>query len=277
MASRGQDDRRHSIRRVLAEEGAIRVEALADRLGVTQMTIRRDLAAMEEEGLLLRTHGGCTVQSPMMRELSFSEKDVLRAAQKAAIAREAVRYIEADTSIFIDTGTTCLHVARALPNNLNLRVYTNNLRVAMELFGRDGFSVTLYGGHLAQRSPDLYGEIAISRVQEYRLDTAILGADAIDTLRGEVYGAVPEITNVDRAVLRQSTVALIVADSSKLGKHSRMLLTKLHSGITVITDDEILPDDHQRLTGTKAEIIVARVVDSNGNGFDNRKFRTLAE
>ena len=266
MARRGQDERRHGIRRLLARAGAIRVEELADLLGVTPMTIRRDLTAMEEEGLLLRTHGGATVQSPMVRELSFSEKDALHAEQKAAIARTAVDYIEPGSSIFIATGTTCLHFARAMPASLDLNVYTNNLRVAMELFGRDGFQVTLYGGHLARRSPDLYGEIAIARIQEYRLDLAVLGADAIDTARGEAYGAAHEIIAVDRAVLRQSTAALILADSSKIGKHSHTLLTKLSSGITLITDDGILPDDHESLVETRAHVVIARMDDSTAEG-----------
>jgi len=235
---------------------------LADLLGVTQMTIRRDLSAMEEEGLLLRTHGGCTVQSPMVRELSFSEKDALRANQKAAIARAAIDFIEPNFSIFIDTGTTCLHFARALPSSLNLTVFTNNLRVAMELFGRNGFEVTLYGGQLARRSPDLFGEITISRIQEYRLDAAVLGADAIDTARGEVYGAARAITNVNRAVLRQSSTALILADSSKIGKHSHSLITKLHDGITLITDSEVDSEDLRSLVETKAEVVVAEVTES---------------
>lgn len=257
LARRGQDERQHRIRHLLATDGAIRVDELANLLNVTQMTIRRDLTAMEEKGLLLRTHGGATVQSPMVRELSFSEKDARFAAEKAAIARTAVGYIEPESSIAISTGTTCLHFARAMPSNLNLSIYTNNLRVAMELFGRDGFNVTLFGGHLARRSPDLYGEIAISRIQEYRLDIAILGVDAIDTARGEAYGAAQTVVDVDRAVLRQSTTAIILADSSKIGKHSHTLLTKLTGDITLITDSGILPEDYSALLETRAEIVIA--------------------
>jgi DeoR family transcriptional regulator, fructose operon transcriptional repressor len=261
MKKRAQTERRDTIRRLLAQEGSLRVEDLAAWLDVTTMTVRRDLGALEEEGVLVRTHGGCTVQAPMVRELSFSEKDALRARQKAAIARAAVERIAPESSVYIDTGTTTLHFARALPSHLRLRIFTNNLRVAMDLFGREGIEVVVYGGRLRQSSPDLAGEIALGRVQEYRLDVAVLGADAVDTGRGEVYGADMLTTSLDRAVLRQSSRALILADSSKLGKHSLSLVTKLHAGIALITDDEADPQDVRALQQTDADIVVA-VTDS---------------
>jgi len=247
MKKRAQTERRDTIRRLLAQEGSLRVEDLAAWLDVTTMTVRRDLGALEEEGVLVRTHGGCTVQAPMVRELSFSEKDALRIAP--------------ESSVYIDTGTTTLHFARALPSHLRLRIFTNNLRVAMDLFGREGIEVVVYGGRLRQSSPDLAGEIALGRVQEYRLDVAVLGADAVDTGRGEVYGADMLTTSLDRAVLRQSSRALILADSSKLGKHSLSLVTKLHAGIALITDDEADPQDVRALQQTDADIVVA-VTDS---------------
>ena len=91
----------------------MRVGDLVDRLKVTSMTVRRDLAAMEAEGVLVRTHGGAAYQAPMVRDLSFSEKDALQAREKSAIAREAVKLLHPGASLFIDTGTTALHFARA--------------------------------------------------------------------------------------------------------------------------------------------------------------------
>ncbi len=259
MQKHSQTERRDLIRHLLAQEGSLRVEELAERLSVTSMTVRRDLSAMEEEGVLVRTHGGCTLQSPMARELSFSEKDALRARQKAAIGREAARLVERNASIFIDTGTTALHFARALRNDLNLRIFTNNLRVAMDLFGRDGFEVIVYGGRLATQSPDLVGEIALGRVRDYRLDVAALGADGVDPSRGEVYGADMHASSLDRSVLTQAAQGLVLADSSKIGRASLSLITRLRTGITLVTDGEALPRDLRLLEETGAEIVVADV------------------
>lgn len=262
MQKHSQTERRDMIRHLLAQEGSLRVEELADRLSVTSMTVRRDLSAMEGEGVLVRTHGGCTLQSPMARELSFSEKDALRARQKAAIAREAARRIEPGASLFIDTGTTALHFARALPGAQGLRIFTNNLRVAMDLFGREGFEVIVYGGRLATQSPDLVGEIALGRVREYRLDVAALGADGVDPARGEVYGADMHASSVDRLVLGQAASSLVLADSSKIGRVSLSLIVRLRAGVTLVTDNEASPSDLRLLEDTGAVIIVADVPQS---------------
>lgn len=82
----------------------------------------------------------------------------MQAREKSGIAREAVSLLHPGASLFIDTGTTALHFARALPKTLDLRIFTNNLRVAMDLFSREGFEVNVFGGTLAQNSPDLVGE-----------------------------------------------------------------------------------------------------------------------
>ncbi len=257
-------ERREHIRRMLAEEGSLRVEDLVERLGVTSMTVRRDLIVMEAEGLLVRTHGGCTYQSPMVRDLSFSEKDLLMARQKAGIAREAARLVRPGSTLFIDTGTTALHFARALPASLDVRVFTNNLRVAMDLFSRDGFEVFVYGGQLARTSPDLVGEISLTRAQEFQLDLAVLGTDAIDPVRGEAYAADIRTASLDRAVLRQAAHAMVLGDSSKLGKHSLALVITLGRGVTFITDDGAPARDLAALRRTGADIVVAACGDRNG-------------
>lgn len=230
------------------------------------MTVRRDLAAMEEQGVLMRTHGGCTLQSPMVRDLSFSEKDALRARQKAAIAREAVRLIKPGQSLFIDTGTTVLHFVRALPENYNLQIFTNNLRVAMDLFSRPGFEVNVFGGRLASISPDLVGDVALTRAGEYQLDVAIMGTDAIDPVRGETYAADIPTANLDRMVQRQANRVVILGDSSKMGKRSLALVARLQQGIILITDDGASPRDLALLRKTGAEIVAVKSAEDPANG-----------
>jgi DeoR family transcriptional regulator of aga operon len=251
--------RRELSRRGLAEEGELRVNDLVERLAVTSMTVRRDLAAMEESGVLMRTHGGASYQAPMVRDLSFSEKDALFAPQKAAIARESMKLVQPNQSIFIDTGTTALHVARILPQTSNVRVFTNNLRAAMDLFSREGFEVNVYGGRLTERSPDLVGEVALTRAQEFRLDLAFMGTDAVDPARGEFYATNIPTAKLNQVVIRQSERVVILADSSKLGKHSVALVTKIREGMVIITDDGASSRDIATLRRTGAEVIVAEV------------------
>lgn len=252
-----QTKRRRTIRHLLAQQGSLRVEELADQLKVTSMTVRRDLSAMEEEGLLLRTHGGCSLQSPMVRNLNFSEKDAKCAAQKAAIAQEAVKHIPPNSRIYIDTGTTALHFARSLPADLKLQIFTNNLRVAMDLFSRDGFNIMVYGGELNKTNPDLTGETALFRVQEYNLDVAVLGADAVDTTTGEVFAADIPTANLDRVAQKKAMRTIFLSDSSKFNKRSFAVVAQLGAGTLLITDSGISQEDLGLLRRTGAEIIVA--------------------
>ncbi|MBN2292247.1 MAG: DeoR/GlpR transcriptional regulator, partial [Pirellulales bacterium] len=110
MSARNQ--RQESILELLARRGRLNVDDLADELGVTAMTIRRDLAAMEKTGVLTRTHGGCVLQSPFVRELPFSQKEQQHREQKYAIACAAVGMLKSGDRVYLDTGTTAVHVAR---------------------------------------------------------------------------------------------------------------------------------------------------------------------
>jgi DeoR/GlpR family transcriptional regulator of sugar metabolism len=255
MNDNAQKKRRDEFLRLLSQKGSLKVQELADLFGVTSMTIRRDLAHLEESGFLLRTHGGCVIQSPMAPELSFSEKDALCAPQKEAIAREAVLHLEPGSTIFIDTGTTMVHLARALPPGLGLRVFTNNLRVATELFGRTDLEVFVYGGQLSVRSPDLVGEIALSNAEGFRLDMALLGADAIDTHSGGLYAANIAAATLDAAVVRQASRVMILADSGKLDRTSSVRVLVIDERVTLITDNGAALDAVSRLRQRGARVM----------------------
>lgn len=259
MASRILElsERQQRIRGLLASNGRVGVADLAARMGVAAMTIRRDLAAMEVAGLLTRTHGGCVLQSPFVAELSFPQKQRLRQFQKIAIAREAARLLKRGEAVYLDTGTTALQVARALPPGLYLRIFTNNLRVAMELFGRSDLEVVVYGGVLAGKNPDLAKEIALAQIREYRLDVAILGGDALDVQRGEFYGAETATAALSRAAQKQSDRVMVVMDSSKFGKRSLAVTGRLGPGMTLVTDDEVTRNNRAALRATGAKIVYA--------------------
>ena len=105
------------IRDRLLKAGSLAVEELAAALGVSTMTVRRDLTRMEKAGVLTRTHGGCELQTRQAKERSFAEKDRDGRTEKMAIAAVAVRLLRPGQAIYLDTGTTALHLARALPSS----------------------------------------------------------------------------------------------------------------------------------------------------------------
>lgn len=250
-------ERQTQIRELLTLEGDLRVEELAQRLKVTSMTIRRDLKELEDQGLLLRTHGGCRIQAPMVRELSFHEKDGLQASAKNAIARAVAERLTAGMSVFLDTGTTMVHVARSLPRNLPLRIFTNNLRVAMELFGAEAIETNVLGGRLAAKSPDLVGEAGIANVQMLRVDLAIVGADAVDSGTGDFYSADMPTALFSRAAQGRAERCFLVADSTKFGKRGLAQAGRLADSMTLFTDDGIGAADRKSLKALDIEMVLA--------------------
>jgi DeoR/GlpR family transcriptional regulator of sugar metabolism len=252
-----RSDRLEKIRTLLTTSGRLSAAQLAGQMGVTAMTIRRDLAALESAGLLTRTHGGCVLHSPFVAELSFPVKQRHRQAHKTAIASAVTRLLRRGESVYLDSGTTALQVARSLPPNLGLRVFTNNLRVAMELFGREGLDVFVYGGSLARRNPDLVNETALAQVKEYRLDVAVVGGDALDPSRGEFYAADNASAALSRAAQRQADRVIVVMDSSKLGKRGLAVAGRLGPGATLVTDDEADRTNRTALRKSGAQVIFA--------------------
>ncbi len=252
-----RDHRHQQIQALLADRGRVTVEELVEQLSVTPMTIRRDLTAMEQSGVLTRTHGGCVLRSPYVAELSYDEKREQHPLQKLAIARAAVALMKPGFAIYLDTGTTAVQVARLLPTGFELRVFTNNLTIALELFNREGVEVLVYGGVLARRNPDLTGELALARIREYRLDMAIVGADAVDLERAEFYAAEPGTAALSRAVQQQADQAILLVDSSKFGKRGHACVGRIGRDLTVITDSLASDDALATLRATGADLIQA--------------------
>lgn len=256
-------ERQEKIRSLLTTLGRLSVTRLVEQMNVAAMTIRRDLIVLEKAGLLTRTHGGCVLHSPFVAELSFPVKQRLRQEHKTAIAGETIRRLKRDDTVYLDTGTTALQVARTLPPDLALQVFTNNLRIAMELFGRTGITITVYGGIMSHKNPDLAGEMALAQIQQYRLDVAIVGGDALDVGWGEFYGADARTALLSRAAQKQANRVIVVMDSSKFGKRGLAVAGRLGPGVTMITDSEVSRKDRSTLRRTGAEMVFAATPSAN--------------
>lgn len=253
-------ERQRTICDLVLERGRLSVAELSRRFGVTGMTIRRDLAALEEEGAITRTHGGCVPAAGAAMELPFAEKEGRGRPEKRAIAREAVSRLPEEAAVYLDTGTTAAEVARLLPAHRRLHVFTNNLQAALELQGREGVRVTVYGGELGRRSPDLTGEAALAQLRQVRVDLAVVGADGVDPERGEFYAADLATATLSRAAQAQAGRVLACIDSSKFGTHGRALAGRLGDGVTLVTDSRLSRAHRRALRRLPCEVVCARVV-----------------
>lgn len=206
-------DRQEDILDLLRAQGAVEVEELARRFGVTTQTIRNDLRDLGERGLIRRTHGGARrVDTVAGRE--YAERRRRLGAEKAAIGQRAAALIPNDCSVTLNIGTTTEQVARALGGHSGLTVISNNINIINELMGSRAKELVLVGGIVRQSDGAVVGEDAVEFISRYKVDFAVIGASALDT-DGTVLDFDAREVSVARAILRNSRTRILVADGSK--------------------------------------------------------------
>ncbi|SDG37256.1 DeoR/GlpR family DNA-binding transcription regulator [Roseospirillum parvum] len=212
------EERRARIAEEVRRQGAATIDALAGRFGVTEQTIRRDVNALCDAGLLRRRHGG--VELPVQREnLPYESRQVLHQAEKQAIARAVAGLVPDGASVALSIGTTPELIARALVEHRDLKIYTNNLNVALALCANPGFEVTLPGGRVRNRYRDLVGAAQTRFFAGYNVDFGIFGVGGIDD-DGELLDFAEEEVEARQAILANCRRALLVADHTKFGRNA---------------------------------------------------------
>jgi DeoR family transcriptional regulator of aga operon len=231
----------------ILREGEASVEALAARLSVSVATVRRELARLEQQGLLRRTHGGAKAVSPLLYEpfrhdSSFQEQEGQHADEKRRIGLAAAELVKDGETIGLTPGTTATQVARSLRHRKGITVVTNTVNVAMELCKRENLTVFVTGGYLRGGWFSLVGAPAAAGVREVFLDKLFLGVNAIDAERGLTCHH-PDEAAINRALLAQARERIVVADRSKLGRVTRCLICPASDVQVLITDRDATDAD----------------------------------
>jgi DeoR family transcriptional regulator of aga operon len=230
--------RRERLGELVAEEGFLTVADASVRLGVSEVTIRSDLRALEGAGILRRVHGGALAAGGAAREAPVEASAELDAASKRAIGRRAAALVRSGTSVMIDVGSTTLAVARALVERTDIAdlvVVTNGLSIALVLEAAiPRFTVVVTGGTLRPLQHSLVDPLAGQTLAGLHADIAIVGCTGIDD-EGRVTNVNLPETQVKRAMLAAAADQVIVAGSSKLGVRHLGLVTTLDASATVVT------------------------------------------
>lgn len=214
----------------------IRSEELAASLGVSLETIRRDLAALEKQGQLLRVRGGAGQhRSVASEEALYAERSLLATKEKSAMARTAASLIQPGMTLMIDVGTSCLSVARAIPEDFRGRIVTCALSIAIELADRPDVEVLVSGGRLRPGDLALSNGHAVAFFEEVRPDLAFLGSGGLDAEAGLTDYYTDEVAT-RRVVLRNATRSYVLADSSKHGHIAPFKVCDLGAFSGLITD-----------------------------------------
>jgi DeoR family glycerol-3-phosphate regulon repressor len=230
-----QDEARHTrIMTTARATGKVTALTLADELGVTVQTIRRDLRRLCHAGLLERTHGGAILPSGVAN-IGYADRRALNRDAKQRIAVKAATLIPDNASLFLNIGTTTEGVARALRHHHNLKVVTNNLNVANILAANHSCEVIVAGGVLRRSDGGLVGDLAALAIARFKVDIAVIGASAID-LSGELLDFDAEEVRVSRALLASARTTMLVADRSKFTRKAPVKIASLSEVDTYVTD-----------------------------------------
>jgi len=230
--------RRSQIVELVRDAGSARVDELAVRFQVSEVTIRNDLVQLEKQGLLVRDRGGA-LPAGQPRELTsllaVEQRAHLQTAEKQRIARAAAQMVSAGDTILLDAGTTVVEMAPHLAGITPLTVVTNALNVALEVSARTSAHVILLGGNLGRESSSTLGSIAENTLNELRVQKAFLGTQAFDLEHG-LTDTTLEIAQVKRAMMRAALRVILLTDSSKLGRSGFIKVAPLTAVQTIITD-----------------------------------------
>jgi len=230
-------ERQNYIRKLVEEHGRVTVLELSIHLNVSEATIRRDLEELNGKGWVRRTHGGAvraeraSKESPMLQRISEQQ------IEKQRIGEATAKIIEEEQTIFLGSGTTVLEVARHLPKEVQLTVITNSLPVANHLASYPNVEMIVIGGMLRHSELSMVGYIAEQAIKEFRADKVILGMHAIDAHHGFTNDFLPE-TMTDRGILSIAPQVIVVADHTKFGRVSSVLVAAATAAHIIVTDKD---------------------------------------
>ncbi|AFL49275.1 DeoR/GlpR family transcriptional regulator of sugar metabolism [Sinorhizobium fredii] len=208
--------RRAMISARLARDGQLVAKAIADELGLSEDTIRRDLREMAAEGLLKRVHGGALPLTPPLPD--FASRQTIASQVKRRLGRRAAELVKPAQIVFIDGGTTNAELARALPHDLRATIVTHSPTIAAELEHHVA-EVVLLGGRLYKHSMVATGAATVAAIEQIRADIFFLGVTAIHPAHGLSTGDYEEAA-IKRAIARQATETYVLATPEKFGAAS---------------------------------------------------------
>jgi DeoR family transcriptional regulator of aga operon len=240
------EERRQYIVGLAQRDGRVLVEELSESLGISRITIRKDLDYLQGRGVLQRTHGGALLPgNGALADPSLQEKEGRHSHEKVRIAAAAAALVQEGHCVLLDSGTTTTAIARALKRFSQLTIITNAVNIAGELSATD-FEVLLTGGSLRKNSFSLVGPIAEEMLRDMHADILFLGVDGFDLEVGLTTPNVME-SRVNRAMVRASSLVVAVCDSTKFNRRSLSKIVEASAIHHVITDRDLSQETAESL------------------------------
>jgi DeoR/GlpR family transcriptional regulator of sugar metabolism len=227
------EQRQFLIKELLLKEGRVVCAQLAQRLNVSEHTIRRDLQELAGEGICKRVYGGAI--SILAESRNFMRRAQEDSDEKERLGRACAALIRRGNIIFIDAGSTNLAIAKAIPPNLSITVVTNSPSVALEIMAAETGEVIMLGGHIRNDSGGVLGITPLKQIEHMYFDQCFLGGCALDEAEGlTVFNY--EDAEFKRAVVGQSSNVIVALTSEKLARVARYFVAPCEEITTLVIE-----------------------------------------
>jgi DeoR/GlpR family transcriptional regulator of sugar metabolism len=255
--------REREIMALLRDAGELSVLEMANRFGVSEMTIRRDLAELEHRGVLVRTYGGARSLSQEVGDESYNDRASEALSLKAAIANAARAYIKPGIHVFVDSGTTTWALAKSLPRDLEAHITTNDVGIAYHLLTYPKIQLSIVGGIVRQIQHSIIGSTAVEMIHAMNAEIAFIGVNGFSLQRG--FTTVnPFDADVKHAMITRADHVIILADSTKAGKVRSYPVSALGKGHHLISDSGLSEEFRTELEKAGIRVEIVEVPTSRG-------------
>ncbi|MGY1643721.1 DeoR/GlpR family DNA-binding transcription regulator [Geodermatophilus sp. SYSU D00703] len=248
-------ERHDAITELVLSAGSMRIEELAERFGVSTMTVHRDLDTLEARGILRKSRGVVTAVATSLFESSPEYRDRENRQEKQALARAAFTLVEPGQAVILDDSTTGLHLAHMLPQRQPLTVITNFQRAITELVGHPGIALIALGGQHYQWCDAYMGSVTLDALRSLRADILFMSTPAItdDICFHQHHDA----ALVKRAMFESAATRVLMVDHSKFTKRALHAHIAVPDFDVVVVDAATSPDDVSRLRDKGVTVLVA--------------------
>jgi DeoR/GlpR family transcriptional regulator of sugar metabolism len=254
----GARERRSHILRLLGEQEYVDVSALASTFGLTEASVRRDLSALETDGLLTRVRGGAVGRRNALRGHGYQVAIQVRLEEKRRIAAAAAPYLQARDSAFFSSGTTVARVASLVPRSLRsaITIATNSAAVIDEVAEWEGPHLVLLGGLYLPEYRAFVGPQTIATLQHMRADVAVIGCDGLSA-DGGLTTPHQLVAEVEGAMVGHASRVVAVVDSTKIGRRGFTPIAPISAVHTLVTDTGADPAEVEAIRAAGVEVVLA--------------------
>ncbi len=254
-------ERLDEIIKILSKRKKITVQELTERLNVSEVTIRKDLSILEEQGKIERIHGGAVLaeDKELIRNINVRFEEHVE--EKIAIAKRAMELIREGDTIYLDSGSTSYFLARELNNSgINVRILTNSLDVITELSDSPYISLLSTGGSLRREARSFIGPIAIETIRNFQIETSFLGTTGFS--EEGIFSAQNTLeAEVKKSVIKSSKRTVMLVDHHKFGTTAFSIFARPEDIDILITDSGC--KDRKKILSLGIETIFAELSESN--------------